>query len=216
MVFRPVLVLVLATSASATAIEDGWTHDLDLATGFSTGTVTAALSEVSAFGLFEGRLRLGAGPRLLGAFGGDGLSFSTADADLIAAGRIETLAVSGVRTGALNLALSARVRVWAGLELGANIDVVGVGFGRTRPVSSGGVQTDASPPTLNLLALGRKDRGTLDSEFFVAWWFGERVAVRVGASHLVTELVTRTPLQDGNDRFRRSSTQVFIAVTFRP
>ena len=149
-------------------------------------------------------------------FGGSGLAFSTADADLIAAGRTEILAVSGVRTFALNLALSARVRVVAGLELGANIDLVGVGFGRSRPVSSGGVETEAAPPALNLLALGRKDQGTLDSEFFVAWWFDERVAVRAGASHLVSELVTAQPLQDGNDRFRRSSTLFLVAVTVRP
>ena len=213
---RVTLALVLTFSVSAGALENGWTHDLDVAAGLSTGTVTAALAEVSAFGLLDGRIRLGAGPRLLGTFGGDGLPFSTADAGLIAAARVETFPVSGVRTGALNLAVSARVRVWAGLELGANIDVVGVGFGRTRPVSSGGVETDASPPALNLLAFGRNDRGTLDSEFFVAWWFGERVALRAGASHLVTELVTRVPLQDGNDRFRRSSTQFFAALTVRP
>jgi len=78
------------------------------------------------------------------------------------------------------------------------------------------VQTNAAPPPLNLLALGRNDQGTLDSEFFVGWWFDERVAVRAGASHLVTELVTTQPLQDGNDRFRRSSTRVFVAVTVRP
>lgn len=210
------LALVLTAPARAGALEPGWTHDLDLAAGAGSGTVTAAVSEVSALGLLAGRIRLGAGPRLVGVFGGDGLTFSTADADLIAAGRTQTIAVSGMRTGALNLALSVRVRVWAELELGANIDLVGVGFGRTRPVSSGGVQTDASPPTLNLLAFGRNDKGTLDSEFFAAWWFGERVAVRVGASHVVTELVTRTPLHDGNDRFRRSTTLFLAAVTFRP
>ncbi len=209
------LALVLAMPGGARALEDGWTHDVDLSMGFGSGTVIAALSEVSAFGLLGGRLRLGAGPRLLGVFGGDGLAFSTADADLIAAGRTQTLAVSGVRTGALNVALSVRVRIVAGLELGANIDVVGVGFGRTRPVSSGGVQTDAAPPTLNLLTVGRKDQGTLDSEFFVAWWFGERVAIRAGASHVETELVTEEPLQDGNDRFRRTSTLFFVAVTHR-
>ena len=36
------------------------------------------------------------------------------------------------------------------------------------------------------------------------------------ASHMVTELVTRTPLQHGNDRFRRSTTLFFAAVTVRP
>ena len=112
------LALVLAVPGGAHALEDGWTHDVDLAAGFGSGTVTVAL-------------------------------------------------------------------------VGANIDVVGVGFGRTRPVSSGGVQTEACPPTLNLLALGRKDQGTLTSEFFVAWWFDERVALR-------------------------TSTLFFLAVTFRP
>ena len=210
------LLLTLAAPARAEPPEGGWTHDLDLSAGLGAGAVSVALGEVSALGLFGGRLRLGAGPRLLGVFGASALGFSTADADLIAAGRTETLAVSGVRTFALNLALSARVRVVAGLELGANIDLVGVGFGRSRPVSSGGVQTEAAPPALNLLALGRKDRGTLDSEFFVGWWFDERVAVRAGASHLVSELVTAQPLQDGNDRSRRSSTLFLVAVTVRP
>ncbi len=110
-------ILALVLAVPARALEDGWTHDVDVSTGFGSGTVTAALGEVSAFGLFGGRL-----------------------------------------------------------------------FGRTRPVNSGGIQTEASPPTRNLLALGRKDQGTLDSEFFVAWWFDERLAIRAGASHVETEV----------------------------
>jgi len=214
---RWVLILsVVAAPVRAGQPEEGWTHDLDLAAGYAGGAVTLAASEVTAFGLFGGLLRLGAGPRLLGVFGVSDLAFSTADADLISAGRIETFNVSGLVSGALNLALSLRVRPLAGLEIGANIDVVGVGFGRSRPVSSGGVQTRASPPTLNLLAFGRNDKGTLDSEFFLGWWFNEHLALRAGLTHVVSELVTEAPLQDGNDRFRRSSTGGFVAVSFRP
>ena len=132
------LLLPLAAPARAEPPEGGWTHDLDLSAGLGAGAVSVALGEVSALGLFGGRLRLGAGSRLLGVFGA------------------------------------------------------------------------------SALALGRKDRGTLDSEFFVGWWFDERVAVRAGASHLVSELVTAQPLQDGNDRFRRSSTLFLVAVTVRP
>ncbi len=211
------LVLVLAGPARAGGVlEEGWTHDLDLSGGVGAGAGTVTLGEVSAFGLFGGRLRLGAGPRLVGVFSGADLTFSTADADLIAAGRTESVAVSGLATGALNLAVSARVRIVSGLELGANIDLVGLSFGRTRAVRAAWGSTEGSPPALNLLALGRKDQGTLDSEFFVGWWFDEHLALRAGASHLVTELVTAQPLQDGNTRFRRSSTRLFLALTVRP
>src|SRR5262249_8457817 len=73
----------------------------------------------------------------------------------------------------------------------------------------------ASPPSFNLLTLGRGDKGTLDSEFYVAWWFDDRVAIRAGASHVVTELVTDEPLDDGNDRFRRGTTLFFVGASYR-
>jgi hypothetical protein len=200
-------------------LDGGWTHELDLSAGLASGAVTTALAETSAFGLFDGRLRLGAGPRLFGFFGGSDLSFTTADPDLISAGRVNTLTASSVRNFALNLALSARVRIVAGLELGANIDVIGVGFGPSRTATSTtgafqGPQT-ASPASFNLLALGQNDQGTLDSEFYAAWWFDDRLAVRAGASHVGTELVTSQKLDDGNDRFKRSTTLIFLAVSYR-
>ena len=44
------LALVLTAPGAAGALENGWSHDVDLAAGLGSGTVTAALSEVSAFG----------------------------------------------------------------------------------------------------------------------------------------------------------------------
>ena len=213
------LCLTLTPAARADVLGGGWTHDLDLSTAFGSGTVTTAFSETSAFGLFDGRLRLGAGPRLLGVFGPDDAAFTTADAGLISSGAVNTITASKVRIGALNLALSARVRIVAGLELGANIDVIGVGFGPSRAVTATtgnfqGVHT-AAPPAFNLLALGRNDKGALDSEFHLSYWFGERLVVRAGVSHLVTELVTTQPLDDGNDRFRRVLTLFFVAGGYR-
>ena len=194
--------------ARAGVLDGGWTHDLDLSTGFGSSTVTVALSETTAVGLFDGRLRLGIGPRLFGYFGGSDLSFSAGP---------NTLVASQVRNYALNVAVSARLRIVAGLEIGANIDVIGVGFGATRTGTYSGTgapsSQEASPPTFNLLAMGSGDRGTLASEFFAAWWFDDRWAIRAGASHVGTELEPAQPLTD--ERLRHSSTQFFAAVSYR-
>src|SRR5262249_49555006 len=161
----------------------------------------------------------GAGRRWRGVFGRDEAPSPTADAALISSGAVNTITASRVRIGALNLALSMRLRIVAGLELGANIDVIGVGFGPSRTVNAttGNFQGPhtAGPPGFNLLALGRNARGTLDSEFHLSYWFDERVVVRAGVSHLVTELVTTGPLDDGSDRFRRVNTLFFVAVGYR-
>ncbi|RPH69011.1 MAG: hypothetical protein EHM78_16765 [Myxococcaceae bacterium] len=214
-----VVCLGLAGPAKAGIWDGQWTHDLDLSAGFGSGAVTTAFRETTGFGFFDGRVKLGAGPRLFAYFGGSDVPFTTSNADLISAGRVNTLTASDARNLALNLALSLQIRVWAGLELGANIDVIGVGFGSTRTAQSttGAFQGphEASPPSFNLLTLGRSDKGTLDSEFYAAWWFDDRVAVRAGASHVVTELVTDEPLDDGNTGFRRVTTLFFIAASYR-
>src|SRR5262249_17772268 len=146
----------------------------------------------------------GAGRRWRGVFGRDEAPSPTADAALISSGAVNTITASRVRIGALNLALSMRLRIVAGLELGANIDVIGVGFGPSRTVNAttGNFQGPhtAGPPGYNLLALGRNDKGTLDSEFHLSYWFDERVVVRAGVSHLVTGLVPTGRWDDGSGR----------------
>jgi hypothetical protein len=50
------------------------------------------------------------GVRLASFFGGDGLSYATADSTLIKEDRVNTLAISAARTNSLNLELQLKYR----------------------------------------------------------------------------------------------------------
>ncbi len=190
-------------------------HELGAALNFPTG-VAVAVSYTPTFAFFEQRLNVGLGARFSSYFGAGGVAYPNGDADLLAAGAGNTLTVDAPRTYALNLMFAVSARIYAGLEVGMNIDLLGVGFGPdvsgsyagTNPALAG--PPPASPTRFNLLLFGRHDRGQLDSEFFAAYWFGPW-GVRAGASHMSTEYTTSQKLDAGNDRFRASATRFFVS-----
>ena len=67
----------------------------------------------------------------------------------------------------------------------------------------------------DLLLGGKPDRGQLDSEFFLAYWFTESWAVRAGLSHFASGYTTDTKLDNGADRYRASQNLGFLAVSWR-
>jgi len=219
-------ILTLLTPAAARAASDGLDadrsllfHQLEVSLAAPSG-ITAAISYTPTFSLFDRRLNVGIGGRFSSFFGGDRVVFPNGNAELIAGGAKDTLTVDQPRSYALNLMFAVSVRLFAGLEAGMNIDLVGVGFGPEvtgqyaglDPASAGPER--ASPSRLNLLLLGRHDYGQLDSEFFAAYWF-DSWGVRVGVSHMSTEYTTSRPLDGNNDRFRASATRAFVAVGYR-
>jgi hypothetical protein len=221
---RWILPLLLPAAAQATAENLEADHSIffqqvDVSFAVPSG-VTASLSYTPTFRLFGRRLNAGIGGRFSSFFGGQGVVFPNGDAALIAAGAKDTLTVDQPRSFALNLMFAVSVRLFAGLEAGMNIDLLGVGFGPSvtgryagsEPGSAG--PQEASPSRLNLLLLGRHDHGQLDSEFFAAYWF-DSWGVRVGVSHMSTEYTTSRPLDGNNDRFRASATRAFAALAYR-
>ncbi len=70
--------------------------------------------------------------------------------------------------------------------------------------------------SFNLLKGGNPDRGQLDSEFFLAYWWSDRWAVRAGFSHFLSEYTTANRLDFGNDRYRHGANLGFVGLTFRP
>ena len=190
-------------------------HEVGVALNFPTGAV-AAVSYAPNLTFLDRRLHMGLGARFSSHFGGEAVPYPNGDADLLAAGANNTLTVDQPRNYALNLMFGISARIHAGLELGMNIDLLGVGFGPdvtgtyagTDPTLAG--PQEARPTRFNLLLFGRHDRGQLDSEFFVAYWFGSW-GLRAGASHMSTEYTTIRSLDAGNDRFRASATRFFVA-----
>lgn len=213
-----ILPLVTAASAGAAEGADTFFQQLDLSAATPSG-FTGALSYTPTFRFFD-RLNTGLGARFSSFFGGEGVAFPNGDPSLIAAGATDRFIVDQPRSYALNLMFAIALRLFAGLEVGMNIDLVGVGFGphvtgeyvSTDPTLSGPQR--AGPSRLNLLLFGTHDHGQLDSEFFAAYW-SSSWGIRVGASHMSTEYTTDNGLIGNNDRFRASYTRVFASVGYR-
>ena len=203
-------------SLSALAADSLFSQSLDFSFGGASGATKVTASWSPLLTLLDDRLVLGLGGRLEGYFLGDGLSFGNADSSLV---------TPGANVFALNAFVQARVRLVAGLQLGANIDVIGYGVGNTltgeyssgQPPTTGPVS--ASISHFNLLELGSGDRGQLDSEFFAAYefedWGIRAVGIRAGFTHFANEFTTDQPQQGGRSRFRHSFSGGFAAIYFR-
>ena len=109
------------------------------------------------------------------------------------------------------------------VEVGFNIDVLGIGFGSktegefvsTENDEFNGTQT-AKPTSISLLLGGDNDRGMLNSEIYVGYWITEKLNARVGLNYLFTEYTTSEKLAQDNDRFRNKTGMPFIAIGFSP
>jgi hypothetical protein len=232
-IFRPgvgsclgVLVAVgLASGGPAGAEESrsAYSQTVDLAVGTGPSKATGAVSwnHFRGFGHSQ-RVKVGLGLRLASLFGGQDLAYSTADAELIGQNKINTLKVSDARTHSLNLEFQIKYRFLRKVEAGFDIDMIGVGFGPARtakyvsgsPGFSGPQRAEVS--SFDLLEGGKPDRGQLDSEFFLGYWWSERWAIRAGYSHFRSEYTTARPLDFANDRYRHERNLGLVAVTFRP
>lgn len=109
----------------------------------------------------------------------------------------------------INLMVSAQGRLVGSLAGGANIDLGGVAAGPVR--QAGGVEL--RPARGSVLLLGERDRGSLNSEFFLALPLGACLELRGGLSHYVVGYHAR----DGttSTRYLRFETVPFVAARWR-
>jgi len=201
--------------------ESPWSQTVDLAGGVGSSRFTGALSWNQFYGLFDQRLHVGLGARLTSFFGSGAVPYTTADASLISANTVNTLTVRDPQAHSLNAQFLIRFRAVAALELGFDIDLVGFAFGPSRTGDYAATDPQFAGPQpasvsgFDLLLLGKRDRGQLDSEFFLAWWFTEKLAIRAGLSHFATGYTTDNNLDNGADRFRVSQNLGFLALSWR-
>ncbi len=225
---------VIATAAQAQSGKTYWEADATL--GFGKKIVTGALGGTRWHRLgSSGRLQLGYGLRLTGAFGG-AQDFITAPAELsrendgflvtlfspLNEPNLDTLRVPSSSVLMLNAAVHLRYQFSDRWSAGFNIDLIGVSFGSLDPgafvAQSQGraTSTEASKPSaFNLLLIGDNDRGSLNSELYVQYMLNDSWGLRAGISHLFVEATTDRTLTFGNDRFRRVSDLGFISVSYR-
>ncbi len=130
----------------------------------------------------------------------------------------DTLSISRPRQFNTSLFIMASTTIFCKLELGFNIDVIGLTFGGPNEgefVSSGeNTTTSLKAAGASLLLSGAHDIGMLKSEFFTGFHFNRQWMIRAGISSLVTEYKTKTEMQEGNSRYRGMSMLPFVGIRY--
>ncbi|WP_305952003.1 hypothetical protein [Emticicia oligotrophica] len=102
------------------------------------------------------------------------------------------------------------------IDVGFDIDVMGLSLGNTQISQFRSQTINARPRLTNFLLMGDNDRGSINSEFYMRYWLNLRTAIRAGISYQFIEYNTDKPLDNNNDRFRAKIMMPFIAFTFSP
>ncbi|MBL8977689.1 MAG: hypothetical protein JNM53_04715 [Gemmatimonadetes bacterium] len=152
-------------------------------------------------------LRLGVGARL-SRYGGESSSYRSPDEDRPAALPLRVRLAPSV--WGLNLAVEGQVRVIGPLAVGANLDLAGIATGSSRRDS--GLRLE--PARGSLFRYGDRDRGSLNSEYFLGLQAGSALALRAGVSHYVTGY--RGTAGGVSTRYLRFDTVPFLALRWVP
>lgn len=187
--------------------------------GNSQGSVYADYFRVWKFGKSK-KLEVGLGGRFTSYFGSNQF-YTSAPASLATDDtNIDSLHVQQAQMNALNVAIHLGYRFSHKLGAGFSIDALGFSFGGDQSTTyfAGGESQAASakPTSLNALLVGNNDHGTLNSEFFVRYFFKGDFAIKVAYQYLFTEYTTTTDVQqlpEANDRFRNKSSMLNVGIT---
>ena len=194
-----------------------YNNNFDLAFGIGEDGFSTAFSWSKFHPLGKKqKLKLGYGLRLTNYFGSDKI-YTTAPASLIKENLIDELTFSTAQTNSLNSTINIQYRLSPKFEVGFNIDAIGLGFGQAQQASREGIHVSrASPTSVNVLLIGNNDIGSLNSEFYLRYWFHPKFGIRAGLSHLFSEYTTKTKLAYNNDRYRLVTDLAIIGFTYTP
>ena len=166
------------------------------------------------------KIEVGFGGRFT-SYVGSSQYFSSAPANLAAdITKSDSILIQSPQVNALNLAINLGYTISPKFGVGFSIDAVGITFGGNKSVSyingNQGQATAASPTPLNILLVGNNDQGTLNSEFYLRYFFNNSYAIKVAYQYLFTEYTTETEVQrlpETNDRFRNKASLLSLGLT---
>lgn len=232
-------IIVLLTAGSALSqshFKENNFYDATFAIGKQQGALAFSWSHVSRLGKKQKKLGVGYGLRLTSYFGKD-QAYITAPARLTSRQTgpqvifsktynesLDTIMFSKSQINSLNLALYFDYKIAPKLEIGFNIDAIGVSFGKRqtgrlistlRPESLPEEQS-AKPTSLNVLLVSDNDIGSLNSEFLLRYWVNRNIAVKAGFCFLFAEYQTDQKLIFDNDRFRNKVSMALIGISYNP
>lgn len=166
------------------------------------------------------KLELGVGARLTSYLGSAKYFSSAPPALAIGNKNADSILMQSPQINALNLAINFGYRISPRFGVGFNIDAIGVSFGAKQDgfyVNGSQVQTITARPTVfNILLIDNRDRGSLNSEFYLRYFFRTSLAVKLAFQHLFTEYTTDTEVQqvpEPNDRFRNKANLFSLGIT---
>ena len=185
------------TSQQVKAQDDngfGINHEIGVSAAFGGGFLASA-NWNHFYGIGKNKnFRVGYGLRF-NSYSGKNRLYTTAPLKLAADPALtDTLTVGSAGMSNIAATFNVKMRFAKKVEVGFNIDVLGIGFGSKTEgefVSSendefNGTQT-AKPTSISLLLGGDNDRGMLNSEIYVGYWITEKLNARVGLNYLFTE-----------------------------
>ena len=212
--------LFLLLNISAFAQEKSKLIELGGAFGSSNGSINLSGQKDWYLGKKD-RIILGTGIRFTSFFGSD-ITFITAPAKLsIEPKSVDSLFAPKPALYSLNLMINLGYKISDKIEVGFNIDALGVSFGPegspTFIANKKSSVTKAKPTSPNVLLVGDNDRGSLNSHFYGRYKLNEKIGLNVAYQFLFNELTTATKIQaipEANDRFRAKSSQIYVGVSY--
>jgi hypothetical protein len=217
---KALLFLSLSIFTFGVVAQSGTSVELGGAIGSSVGSISASGFQNWGLGSKK-KFYIGTGVRFTSFFGSN-VNFITAPADLTSDDKnIDTLLAPSPGVSSLNLMISLGYKISEKLDVGFNIDAIGVSFGPTGTPSyiRNGKSTaaSASPTSTNILLVGDNDKGSLNSHLFVRYKLSDHLGVKLAYQFLFNELTTTTKVQtipSANDRFRAKSGMIYVGVNY--
>jgi hypothetical protein len=105
----------------------------------------------------------------------------------ITLGESRAWSASDVSIGSANIMVLVEANISKNISAGMNLDVLGLSHGRSTTLRSNAATDSASVRHANIFLVGKNDRGTLNSEFFLTYRFSSGQQVSAGLSHQVIE-----------------------------
>jgi len=193
--------------------------------GFSTALAYCRLHPIA----FKKRFYVGYGVHFTSYFGKN-IEYVTAPASVSEGNffkaqneeKLDTLFLSNGQTNSLNASIFLMYKITPKLRIGFNIDAIGFSFGKDQN-STFYSYSENIPPTnsnasvtkFNLLLTGDYDIGNLNSEIYAQYDISNKIGISAGASFLFSEYTTDKKFAFDNDRFRRKSLGLMLAVAYK-
>ena len=136
---------------------------------------------------------------------------------------LDTLHIAKIGVGYINIPIHLQYSFSQKLEIGFNIDAIGLSFGNKQSGTfyasdsrslNKSTQT-AKPTVFNALLVSDNDLGSLNSELYGRYWVNDKIGIRAGLSFQFIEYTTDKKLTFENDRFRSKNLLPMIALSYK-